>query len=82
MKKQRKIKLATIMDVKEFVKAAGECDFDVNIVFKHITVDAKSVLGVLSLDLTKELTIEYNGDDAYFEAMLNSKDTARVGAVA
>ena len=31
MKKQRKIKLTSIMDVKEFVTVAGECDFDVNI---------------------------------------------------
>ena len=82
MKKQRKIKLATIMDVKEFVTVAGECDFDVNIFYNHIVVDAKSVLGVLSLDLSKALTVEYDGDDAVLEAVLDAKDAAKVSAVA
>ena len=82
MKKQRKIKLTTIMDVKEFVKAAGECDFDVNIFYNHLIVDAKSVLGVLSLDLSKVLTVEYDGADAVFEAVLDAKDAAKVSAVA
>ena len=82
MKKQRMIKLTTIMDVKEFVTVAGECDFDVNIFYNHIVVDAKSVLGVLSLDLSKALTVEYDGEDAVFEAVLDSKDAARVSAVA
>ena len=82
MKKQRKIKLATIMDVKEFVTVASECDFDVNIFYNHIIVDAKSVLGVLSLDLSKVLTVEYYGEDPVFEAVLDVKDAARVHAVA
>ena len=82
MKKQRKIKLTSIMDVKEFVTVAGECDFDVNIFYNHIVVDAKSVLGVLSLDLSKALTVEYDGDDAVLEAVLDAKDAAKVTAVA
>lgn len=82
MKKQRKIKLTTIMDVKEFVTVAGECDFDVNIFYNHIVVDAKSVLGVLSLDLSKTLTVEYDGEDTVFEAVLNEKDADKVSAVA
>lgn len=82
MKKQRKIKLTTILDVKEFVSAAGECDFDVNIFYNHVTIDAKSVLGVLSLDLSKVLTVEYDGEDTVFEAMLDEKDAAKIHAVA
>ncbi len=82
MRKQRQIRLTTIMDVKEFVTVAGECDFDVNIFYNHIVVDAKSVLGVLSLDLSKALTVEYDGDDAMLETVLNAKDAAKVSAVA
>ncbi len=82
MKRQRKIKLTTIMDVKEFVTVAGECDFDVNIFYNHVVVDAKSVLGVLSLDLSKVLTVEYDGEDSVFEAVLAAKDAAKVSAVA
>ena len=82
MKKQREIKLTTIMDVKEFVTVAGECDFDVNIFYNHIVVDAKSVLGVLSLDLSKVLTVEYDGNDRALEEILDAKDAAKVTAVA
>lgn len=82
MKKQRKIKLTSIMDVKEFVMAASECDFDVNIFYNHIVVDAKSVLGVLSLDLSKSLTVEYDGEDRVFEEILDAKNAEKETAVA
>ncbi|MBR5267962.1 MAG: HPr family phosphocarrier protein [Lachnospiraceae bacterium] len=82
MKKQKKIKLTSIMDVKEFVTVAGECDFDVNIFYNHFVVDAKSVLGVLSLDLSKTLTVEYDGEDSAFEEILDAKDAAKITAVA
>ena len=82
MKKQKKIKLTSIMDVKEFVTVAGECDFDVNIFYNHLVVDAKSVLGVLSLDLSKTLTVEYDGEDSAFEEILDAKDAAKITAVA
>lgn len=82
MKKQRKIKLTSIMDVKEFVTVAGECDFDVSIFCNHMIVDAKSVLGVLSLDLSKALMVEYDGNDRALEEILDAKDAAKVTAVA
>ena len=82
MKKQRKIKLTSIMDVKEFVTVAGECDFDVSIFCNHKIVDAKSVLGVLSLDLSKALMVEYDGNDRALEEILDAKDAAKVTAVA
>ena len=82
MRRQRQIRLTTIMDVKEFVTVAGECDFDVNIFYNHIVVDAKSVLGVLSMDLSKELTVEYDGSNRALEEILDAKDAAKVTAVA
>ena len=82
MKRQRKIKLTSIMDVKEFVTVAGECDFDVSIFCNHMIVDAKSVLGVLSLDLSKALMVEYDGNDRALEEILDAKDAAKVTAVA
>lgn len=82
MKKQRKIRLVSILDVKEFVTVAGECDFDVNVFYNHLIVDAKSVLGVLSLDLSKTLTVEYDGNDRALEELLDAKDAAKITAVA
>ena len=57
------IKLETINDVKNFVNAvtAFECDFD--IAADRYVVDAKSIMGIFSLDLSKPLTLQINTDD-------------------
>ncbi len=57
--------------VEEFVKAATKCDFDVDIYYNRYVVDAKSILGVFGLDLTKTLTVEYQGTNQQFEQYLN-----------
>ena len=71
MLKQKKIMLPTVADAKEFVQMASRCDFDIEIFYNRIVIDAKSILGVLSLDLTRELTVSMNGEDAEFEAYLD-----------
>lgn len=71
--KEFKIMLPTVAEAKEFVTAAARCDFDIDIFYNRVTIDAKSILGVLSLDLTKILTVELNGEDAEFEAFLAAK---------
>lgn len=57
------IKLETINDVKKFVSAVTtfECDFD--IVADRYVVDAKSIMGIFSLDLSKPLDLHINTDD-------------------
>jgi len=72
MTKQRKIKLSTIQDAKRFVALANECDFDINVRFNHFIIDAKSILGVLSLDLAKALTVEFDGEDRMFEEFMDT----------
>lgn len=71
--KQRKIMLSTIDDAKAFVLAATKCDFDVDVYYNRVVIDAKSILGVLSLDLTRVLTVEFNGDNEEFEEFLSTK---------
>lgn len=73
---EKKIKLTEMEDVKEFVKAAGNCDFDVDVSYNRVIIDAKSMLGVLSLDLTHELTVKYGGSNMQFENVLNKYATA------
>lgn len=68
---ERKIKLNELQDVKEFVTAAGKCDFDIDIFYNRVTIDAKSILGVLSMDLTHDLTVKYFGEDRSFETILS-----------
>ena len=67
----RKIKLTKFDEVKEFVNAASGCDFDIDIFYNRIIVDAKSLLGVLSLDLTKVLQVSCQGYNSNFEHTLN-----------
>lgn len=73
---ERKIKLSQIQDVKEFVSSAEKCDFDIDVFYNRISIDAKSIMGVLSLDLSQVLTVKYGGKDAQFENVLNKYATA------
>lgn len=74
--KERKIRLSDTEEVKEFVEAAGKCDFDIDVFYSRAVIDAKSLLGMLYLGISKELTIKYGGEDASFE------DTVRKYAIA
>ena len=69
MKMQRNIRLE-LEEVKNFVEAASRCSFDIDIFYNRYVVDAKSILGVYGLDLTKTLTVSYNGYDPAFEKYL------------
>ena len=68
--KERKIRLATLDEAKAFVTAAGKCDFDIDVYYNRFLIDAKSILGVLSLDLTRELTVDCHGESREFDRTL------------
>lgn len=72
--------LPTIADAKEFVAAASKCDFDIDIFYNRVVIDAKSILGVLSLDLRQVLTVEFNGDNQEFEEYLDGKAPGKITA--
>lgn len=65
------IRLNQVDDVREFVGVAEECNFDIDIFYNRIIVDAKSILGVLALDLSHILTVKYYGSDVQLEKLLN-----------
>lgn len=67
---QRKIRLS-VDEVKDFVAVACNCNFDIDISYNRYIVDAKSILGVYGLDMTKVLTVTYDGYNAEFERYLN-----------
>ena len=71
MKMQRNIRLG-FEEVKAFVEAASKCGFDIDISYNRYVVDAKSILGVYGLDLTKVLTVSCNGYDAEFDRYLRT----------
>ena len=70
MMKQKKVKFVSADEAKEFVSIASGCDFDVNVFYNRMIIDAKSLLGVRRLERTKILTVEYHGENAPFEASL------------
>ena len=47
--KEKNIKLLNVDEVKQFVSAAIQCDFDVDVYYNRVIIDAKSILGVFSL---------------------------------
>ena len=53
--KDYSIKINEVEDVKNLVKALSKINGDFDIVDSHYVIDAKSILGVMSLDLSKTL---------------------------
>lgn len=58
-----KIRLDSIIKVKEFVNIASRCAGKVEVSLKGFTADGKSVLGVCSLDLKNELTLDVKSEE-------------------
>ena len=56
-----KVSLDKISDVKEFISLASKCQSDVTVGYGRFAVDAKSIMGLLSLDLNKPLRVEFYG---------------------
>ncbi len=67
--KERIIRLSETGEVKEFVQAAEQCDFDIDVVYQHIFIDAKSFLGVMGL-IMKDMRVSYSGEDQGFEQVV------------
>lgn len=51
--------------VRNFVEIVSKYDFDVDIRSKRYLVNAKSILGIFSLDLKNPLILEIYADDCY-----------------
>ncbi len=64
-----KVFLQAINDVKEFVTIVMHYDFDIDLVSGRYAVDAKSIMGIFSLDLSKPIELHAHTDDA--DAFLN-----------
>ena len=65
------IRINDIEAAKKLVSAAMKCPFDIDIVSKgKIFIDAKSILGVLSLGEEEALELKYDGYDENFESVV------------
>lgn len=66
------IMLETIDDVKKFVQTITMFDGDFEIISGKYIVDAKSILGLFSVDLSKPVTLRINVEDQKMEEILNA----------
>jgi len=72
--KTKFVKILGIKDMTDFVKAATAIYGDVICRKGKYAVDGKSLLGVMSIDLSTGVTVEYPEDAEDFEAFLNTLD--------
>ena len=56
------IQLSSIMAVKEFVNIVNKCSYDIDLASSRYVVDAKSIMGIFSLDLSKTLKVDVHSD--------------------
>ena len=56
------ILLKSVEEVKKFVNLVSGFDFDIELVSGRYVVDAKSIMGIFSLDLTKPIKAEVHSD--------------------
>jgi len=56
------IKLSLAENVKNFVNIASKFDFDMDLRSGRHVVDAKSILGIFSLDLSKSIALEVDDE--------------------
>ena len=63
------ISLNSIDKVKSFVNEISKFDNDFDLVSGRYVIDAKSIMGIFSLDLSKPIQLEAHSDDceAFFE---------------
>ena len=76
---KKKIKLDTIIQIQKLNKLANSCEADVIISSGRYNVDAKSIMGILSLSLDKEVDIElYDTNEKECERFVSSLNSLGV----
>ena len=63
------ISLTNVQDIREFVNCVILVDYEVDLVQGRYTIDAKSIMGIFSLDLLSPIKLIAHTDDAdvFFE---------------
>lgn len=61
--KSADIKLSSIQDVRDFVNIVSKYEMDIDLLSGRYIVDAKSIMGIFSLDLLKPIQLTAHGDD-------------------
>jgi len=58
------VSLKSISEVKEFVRIVNDYAYNVDLISGRYIVDAKSIMGIFSLDLARPIVLEIHSDSA------------------
>lgn len=72
MMREVQILLKSIADVKKFVQTITMFSGDFELISGKYIVDAKSILGLFSVDLSKPVTLRIEGDDSKLNEVLKA----------
>jgi phosphotransferase system HPr-like phosphotransfer protein len=65
------ISLNSIDKVKNFVNSISKFDFDFDLVSGRYVIDAKSIMGIFSLDLSKPIDLNIHSEGAELQNVLD-----------
>lgn len=68
------ISINTIERAKEICRISTEQPFDIDISSGRYTIDAKSIMGIFSLDLSKKLEVHIHADKDEAEGFIKELD--------
>ncbi|GAA6491938.1 MAG TPA: HPr family phosphocarrier protein [Candidatus Bariatricus faecipullorum] len=69
------ISLNSIDKVKAFVNEITKFDYDFDLVSGRYVIDAKSIMGIFSLDLSKPIDLNIHADGADVDNIVAALDT-------
>lgn len=65
-----KISLNSIDKVKSFVNTISQYSFDFDLISGRYVIDAKSIMGIFSLDLSKPIDLNIHADGAALDTVM------------
>ena len=66
------ISLNSIDKVKSFVNSITQFDFDFDLISGRYVIDAKSIMGIFSLDLSKPIDLNIHADAGRMDEIVNA----------
>ena len=57
------VNLNKVNSINKFVEDISKYEFDIDIIKGSYIIDAKSLMGIFTLDLSEDVTIEIHSDD-------------------
>ena len=68
------IRLSSIQDVRTFVDIVTKYNIDIDLSSGRYVVDAKSIMGIFSLDLLSPIKLTIHADDKLADELLSKLD--------